>query len=390
VCPAGSVAGNDQIYPVGLRFPLGLYSTEKIEDLKNVKNLGWNMVQSYNFKPDYLKICSKVKIFALANLDGEAEPLPEAQAASWINEIAKNNFVGWWNLPEERRWWRKGEMQIIKNYYKWTRRYDCLKHPNYMYIPGHYTAEAVAKYVPYLDIIPASVYTSNYQMPHAWVRWRMETTIKGIERAKAKIGRNYLEGEKTPIAVLQLFDGSAGKPHLKKLMRQEGAYHDFWQCIVSGAKGILVFSYWHKRDNPQCEKNWQAYCRAADQIKGAERIGQVILFGRKFDNLTCDIIKGPLRTEKFVPLGTKLESIRYPSVDFLSKTYFGNLYIILVNSTEQSVTAKIRGVPNSSTEANVLFQHRKLRIEGGAFDVAFAPLEVHILKIPMDSIKTSY
>lgn len=380
--PAGSAAGNEQIYPLGIRFPLGLYSTERIEELIKVKELGWNIVHSYNFKPDYLKMCEKAEIFALANLGGEAEPVPEAQAASVINEIAKSNFIGWWNLPEERRWWRKGEMAIVENYFKWTRRYDGLKHPNYMYIPGHYTAEDVAKYVPYLDIIPASVYTFNYQMPHAWVRWRMETTITGIKRAKAKIGRNYLEGEKTPVAVLQLFDGSAGKPRLKNRMQPEGAYHNFWQCIVSGARGVLVFSYWHKRDAPQYEKNWQAYCRAADEINGAERLGQVILFGKEFNNLKCDITMGPSRTEKFVPHGTKLNRIDFPAVDFLSKTFSGNLYIILVNSTRASVTAKIRGVPTSSTDAAVLFKNKKLRIEKNAIDVSFAPLEVHILKIP--------
>ncbi len=324
----------------------------------------------------------------MAHLPGKSEIIPEAEAARTIRQLAASDAIAWWDLPEERRWWRKNEMALIANYCKWTRRYDPRKRPNYMYIPGHYTIKGVVKYVPHLDIVPASVYTTYSGMPHAWVRWRMETTVKAIGVAGYTIGDDYLKGQKTPVAALELFyGGKKDKP--VKIMSPQGAYHDFWQCIVSGARGILVFSYWHKRDKPQYEKNWQVYNRAASQITGKERLGQMILNGKELNTLRCEVTKGPERTEQFVPRGTNLKSLNFPSIDFLAKVWNEHLYIILVNSAEKPVSARVTGLPGDIDKAVVLFENRTVPTKKGSLEMSFGPLGVHILKMPLGTGKPS-
>jgi hypothetical protein len=367
------------VYPQSKPFPLALYSIHQASEMQEVRQSGWNIAHSYHFNDSFLAAVAEGGMLTLASLPGESEPIPEVEAAQTIAALASKNRVAWWNFPEERRYWKAGEMALIANYAKWTRKYDPKKRPNYMYIPGHYDAEAVSKYVPYLDIIPASIYTTYAGMPHAWVRWRMETTIKGIELAKAKIGSDYLNGEKIPVAVLELFNDRG-----KTMMTSEGAYHDFWQSIVSGARGILIFSYWHKRDHPNLKKVWQTYNQAATEIAGPEQLGAAILYGHNLDNITFAIAGEPKRTNAF-QFDDMTEPLSFPAIHILTKVWNKNIYLIAVNSAEQRVSVKFIGLPKITERATVLFENRTVPVTDGTLNADFQPLGVHIFKIASSS-----
>ncbi|MBE9050164.1 hypothetical protein IQ243_07010 [Nostocales cyanobacterium LEGE 11386] len=370
------------VYPQGKQFPLALYSLHEAQDMQSARKSGWKIAQTYHFNPAFLQTVTEGQMLALASLPGKSQPVPEARLANNIATLAKSDRVAWWEFPEERRYWRDGEMAIVTKYAKWTRKYDPKKRPNYMYIPGHYNAQDVQQYVPYLDIIPASVYTKYVEMPHSWVRWRMETTLKGIELAQAKIGANYLKGEKTPVAVLELFHEPGNM-----LITPEGAYHDFWQSIVSGARGILVFSYFRKRNHPQLEKVWQVYDQAVREITGKEQLGAAILYGKRLDNINFQIIDGPKRTEQFI-FSDMEQPISFPSINILTLAWNKSTYIIAVNSADEPVSAKFTGFANTTDEATVLFANKTICLSNGTLNTVFKPLGVQILKISMDSKNT--
>jgi hypothetical protein len=363
------------VYPQGKQFPLALYSIHTPQEMGATRQSGWNIAHTYQFTPSFLQTVEKGGMFALANLPGESEPIPEVQAAHTIAALAKSDLIAWWNFPEERRYWRAGEMALIVNYANWTRKYDPKKRPNYMYIPGHYDNEDIEQYVPYLDVIPASVYPTYADMPHAWVRWRMETTVNGIKLAQAKIGSNYFKGEKTPVAVLELFNEQGNS-----VITPEAAYHDFWQSIISGARGILIFSYWHKRDHPNLERVWQMYNKAAKEIVGSEKLGSVILFGKRIKNVSFQITKGPGTTNEFKVDGMT-EPLSFPSIDILTLVWNQHTYVIAVNSAQQPVSARLTGLVQTATQATVLFENRTVPVSKGAVNTDFKPLGVHIFKI---------
>ncbi|MGH8000300.1 MAG: hypothetical protein ACREPR_12930 [Brasilonema sp.] len=363
------------VYPQGNQFPLGLYSIHLAEEMSVARQSGWNIVHRYKFTPSFLKTSAKSKMFALASLPGKSEPIAEGFAAQTISNLAKSDQVVWWDFPEERRYWEEGEMALVTTYAAWTRKYDPKKRPNYMYIPGHYSAEDVQKYVPYLDVIPASIYTTYVNMPHAWVRWRMETTLKGIHLARAKIGSDFLHGEKTPLAILELFHEDG-----KSIMTAQGAYHDFWQAIVSGAKGIFIFSYWHKRDHPALEAVWQMYNKAAKQITGPEKLGSAILYGKELRNVRFEISTGPKKTNEF-KFYDMTKPVSFSSIDLLAKVWNNNIYVFAVNSAQQPVSVRLTGLPSKAKQATILFENKIVPVTDGALNTNFALLGVHIFKI---------
>ena len=402
------------IYPAGTRFPLMLYSIHTVEEMKEVETTGWNVGHRYGFKESYFDTVEEAGWLSVAHLEGKlktkapAKPAPakgngdttaanleeadgtgkgvaptdrlrtEVEVAADIQAYAGHDALAWWDFPEEQRWWRKDELQILKNLSAWTRKHDPRKRPNYMYLPGHYSAKGIAKYVPYLDIIGTGIYTEYSHQARAWVRWRMEETIRGIEEAGHKIGHDYLNGEKTPIGIPMLFSGGLLK---SDPITPVGAYHDFWSCIASGARGIFVFSFWHRRDLPIFKKTWaDGYNRAARNLQAVPGLDQALLFGEDVP-LTVTVTKGSPRTATFRPYGFE-EDISLPAVNVLGRKHKGRLYIIAVSSQERPVTATISGLPTGVSDLRVHGEQRQdgdaITMTEGAFEEAFPWLTVHL------------
>lgn len=368
-------------YPQGKQFPLGLYSIGSVEEMKQEKPFGWNLCHTYSMKPEFVDVARAGGMLPLVHLDKG----PEATVKQSIADLAARGPVGWWDFPEEMRHWRQDEYDIVKHYSAWTREQDPGKHPNFMYLPNHYTAEAIAKYVPYLDIIGAGTYTEYAHMPRAWVRWRMEETIKGIALAGARIGPNYLQGEKVPIGIPMLFYN----PQTMDLISPVEAYHDFYSCLASGARGILIFSYWHKRDQNALQATYDAYAKAAAEVSGPTGLGQALLFGEEV-KLGVEITAGPARTGSFRPTGVEAD-LSYPAVNVLARSWQGKLYVIAVNSAEGgNVTARLTGLPAGLTTVTTPFepllgadkkptgQPREVTVTDGVIDDGFGWLGVHV------------
>jgi hypothetical protein len=379
------------VFPQGTAFPLQLYSLQPDSDIGLVAPNGWNIGHRYGWAEggagaDALN--QLLQTFAANGIEG-LPALPafgtvasgragwaESDIAGWIQALAPNTNVAYWDLPEELRYWMPDEWAIVQNYIAWTRAYDPQSRPNYMYIPTHYTKDQVTNYVPYLDVIPASAYADYAGWPHAWVRWRMEETLRGIDLAGAPIGSDYINGAKTPVGIVQLFVGSNGV-----VPAPEQTYHDFWQLIASGARGIFVFSYFHRNDSGGALiPNWNRLQQAAAQMTGPEQLGSVVLFGTRVSGVTSSVLAGPAQTASFIPTGYSTP-VQFPSIHLLAQRWNGRAYIFAVNSTDQAVTTQISGVPTTSTSATVLFQDRNVSIDGGGFTDVLPAWGVNVYKI---------
>ena len=388
------------VYPQGTAFPLQLYALAPDSHIPLVTVNGWNVGHRYGWADGSSGVDSLnalLQTFAQNGIEG-LPALPsliilegvncispphcrtgweEADIAGWIHALAPNTNISYWDLPEELRYFRPTEWAIVQNYVAWTRSYDPELRPNYMYIPSNYTQLQVQNYVPYLDVIPASAYADRADFPHAWIRWRMEETIRGINLAGATIGRDYLNDQKTPVGIVQLFVGPNGV-----IPSPEQTYHDFWQLIASGAQGIFVFSYARGQIDVggALIPNWNLLQQAASQITGPEQLGDMVLYGTTVSDVTFSVLAGPTETDSFTPTGYETP-VQFPSIHLFSQQWNGATYIIAVNSTEQDVTAEVSNVPTNSATAEVLFQNRTVPISDGSFGDTFSAWGVNIYKI---------
>jgi len=376
ICPclAGFHTFASQPYPQGTAFPLEIYEVEA-KAAPALAACGWNIFQSYKIgSPDhyaeYLSALAANNVAGMAAIPCSTEEAdkiewPQAKVQSWVHDIADNSNVAWWDLPEEARPWSVHELKLLRDYTAWTR--------------NNRNAAEISRIIPNVDIIGLSCYCEEMRMPHAWVRYKIqEAGLHGIALAGTTVGQDYLHGQKIPIAVLYC----AKYPKTGATPTPEQTYHDFWSAIVSGARGIGVYAYHHAMaDDPSLAQNFQRLNEAARQISGPEKIGDVILWGGSDPDVTFEILSGPEKTVPFRPPMEK-NDIQYPSLNLLSKIKDGVVYVIAVNSTAQTVTTRITGLPVAGVAAALPFENRAVTISNGNFTDSFMPWGVHIYKIP--------
>lgn len=385
---AGPIFGETPApYPRGSAFPLQVYEVEPAE-VPALAAHGWNIVQSYGLKRtnDYAKYLTALQndnVAGMAAIDCDGRKpdkveWPAAKVQAWVRGVAGNASLAWWDLPEEARPWSAREVNLLKDYTACTRVNDPARRPTYEYTPNNRNAEQISHLVPTVDIIGLSCYCEELGMPHAWVRYKIqESGLHGIALAGDTVGPDYLHGQKIPVAILYC----AKWAKTGRMPSPEQTYHDFWSAIVSGARGIGVYAYHHAmHDDPSLAQNFERLNEAASQISGPEKIGDVILWGEPNPGVTFEILSGPKKTVTFRP-PTEKADVAYPSLNLLSKTRNGALYVIAVNSTDQTVTARITGLPAGATLVSLPFENRSLSSSGGTFTDSFSPWGVHLYKL---------
>lgn len=391
------------VLPAGSTFPLGWYDIgadrpatqlqepqDPLQAMLQERSYGWNMVHRYlDDLPRYdaiqartLELAEAAKMSVLFQLPATPNPalagqrmgLSEDVIAERITRYGASDALAWWDLPEELRYWYAGEMAVVRNYSAWTRRYDPLRRPVYFYTPNHYTASAIANYVPYIDLVPVSAYTTYAKQPHAWVRWRVAQVLEAISLAGATIGNDHLAGQKTPIAALELYHSSN-----TDWMTPEGAYHDFWAAIAAGARGIFIYSYYRRNGGPVLLDSLAAYNKAAAELTGPQHLDQVVLSGAEASDVSWEVVTGPADTEPFQPLSVPAPVV-LPSIACRAVRRDDVLHLIMVNSSTEPVTVRVDGLRRTSGMVQLPFEGEHVRVNGGRITLEFAPLGVHIVR----------
>lgn len=377
-------------YPQGAAFPLFMYEAGSYPTLAAY---GWNIMQDYgqstnsdvnNFLQELLADNVAGPAIIPANPTGTGDvdsPWSAAQIQAWVQAIAGNTNLAWWSLPEEMLPWNSTAVSVLADYTPWTRLYDPAQRPTYEYTENTLNAANMATVIAHVDVLGISCYCEALEMPHAWVRYKVEQGVKAAALAGDTLGSNYLlGGQKTLVAVLSIaqYPNTNGWPSEPTPAQ---TYHDFWSAIASGAQGIAVWSYAHAGDDPSnLTNNLNELNLAASQITGLERIGDVILDGTLNSNVSCTVTSGPANTVSFQP-AEESTNFQYPSINVRSKTWNGYVYVIAVNSTSNTVAATISSIPSPAASAVLPFESRSVAMTNGAFSDTFPAWGVHIYKM---------
>ncbi|HTV41854.1 MAG TPA: Ig-like domain repeat protein [Candidatus Sulfotelmatobacter sp.] len=376
-------------YPQGTAFPLFMYEIDD-STYPTLEQYGWNIMQEYGLVTNsdvngFLEglLSNNVDGPAIIPCSGASDPYtawPQTQVQSWVQSIASNTNLAWWSLPEEMLPWYSSETNILADYTAWTRLYDPRQRPTYEYVENSFAETNFAAVIPYVDVIGVSCYCEELGMPHAWVRYKLQQAAQGVALAGKTIGSNYPGGQKTLMAILSIAQFTNNSPSEPSPSQ---TYHDFWSAVASGAQGIGVWSCYHAlNDDPSnLTNNLNELNLAASQITGPANIGQAILYGVLNSNVTFNVTSGPTNTVSFTP-PEQTSSFQYPSINVLSKTWNGYVYVIAVNSTSNAVTATISNIPSPMTSVTLPFESRSVSMTNGSFSDSFAAWGVHIYKIP--------
>lgn len=307
--------------------------------------------------------------------------------ATHINAGESHNSVSWWQMPDGTGPASgAARIQTLRDYAWQTRNADAQQRPNFHRFPSDIGSTQLQDFAQYdIDVWGMSCFACNWSpsWPNAWVRYRIESCVTALTAAGKTIGRKYLAGEKTIIAVAELFDDVSqvgGRVQTAKTTR-----HNVWQAFCSGARGLGVYAYSRRNDNrlnapiPPLGEAWTELSAIAGILTGAHQVGKAILFGTKA-NLTHIYVAGPSTLPAFTP--TSDPAVTYGSVDVRGLLYREHLYLIVVNSHETSaVTVEVRGIPAGVTSGNDILTSEGYTVSGNALQVTLAALQPRVIKL---------
>jgi len=383
---------SEGVYPQGQRFPFSFFSTGgSVESeearqavFERVKGAGIPLIgpqyelnrrvledaQTHGFRAVY-----QVGLPMRFTSDEPLRLTPDEIAegiAEQVRAVADRPEIAWWYLqPEELRHWRRREMEYLETATRTIRELDPRERPIWMYDPGHRTANALAHTVQHLSICGKGMYTnySGQRDSRIWVRWTIEQEIEAIERANPGA---------IPIAVPEMFQQPEDE-HLEWITAW--VRHDVYLSLVSGAKGIIVFSL-RERNNFDAHAAYaEAYLEAARELCGDLALGQLFLFGERRDDLTVQVVQGPAVLALDLPLRGERPA-HFPSVNYANLAWGSERYLFAVNSANERVRVRVTGFPENQIRAVSVFDDEwTALIEEGGVALEFAPLEVKGLQL---------
>jgi hypothetical protein len=332
-------------YPQGKTLLFTTYSVHEPE-LSRARSEGFTAIGPFYGRdiPRTLNYASIAKLPAIHsvgpkldfNNDGQPDEAVFASIAEEVRTLASNDSIAIWNIHnEELRYWRKAEMHWLERVSGIIKANDPLQRPVMMYEPNHRNAAALNITGQYLDLVTKGSYTNYVGMKtkRTWLRWSIDQSTASA----AKTGN-------TPIAVLWMARDQKTAEEIAAIPRW--VRHDVYLSLISGAKGVIVFSAYNRRKgfSKHFKNFYEAYAKAANELNGELDLGGVFLFGSPQTGASFRYLSGP--EQQSFDYNKKPHT--YPTVHFLHSRHDGTDYLFVVNSANEPVSIKFSGL-NSPT-----------------------------------------
>jgi len=387
----------DGIWPQGQQLMWAGYSGQAARDLRNGFNVAGPQYGARN--EQQLTACAEAKIPVIAhispfpgNVNGSwevAAKLSQAEVYERVSEHVKRltshpTIIMWAIIPEELRPWRKDEMEYLQVVIAAIRAHDPKQRPIFLYNPNHRDTQSLAPIARHLDVIGKGCYTNlaGHQDNRAWVRWSVEQVA-----AAAAAGR----AGSWPIVMPELCKDPA--PADRALI-PTWVKHDCYLGLMSGAKGMLLWSLHPRSEVKETWKQWyDAYAGLGKELNRPDGLGKVFLFGEARDDLKVTTVEKRMP----FPLGksarTALEDTttlpREGTKGMLhpwTKTEYqlgSTRYVFLANSIPEATTFQIAGLPSGGLALQDIFSGSEIELprSGQPLELKLNPWEVRALRL---------
>jgi hypothetical protein len=342
-----------RFYPAGYDMLFSMYSIYEPE-VDRARSDGFTAIGPYyGKKEDLQRSIGRAKSAQLPILynigpiiDFKADPKAshDRELELLISDVvtaSKHPEISAWVLPnEEMRHWRSAEMSWLQAATDAIRKHDPLKRPVLMYEPNHRSAGSLAKTSSHLDFVTKGAYANPAGMKYnrTWVRHSIEQAVVAAQETKT-----------TPLAVLWMSRDQENEADIAAI--KSWTRHDVYLSLLTGAKGVLIYSGWNKRKG--FEKHYAdfyaGYASAATELNGELKLSQVFLYGEEQNGIDVSIIDGP-RLQQF---NYQDEPHIYPTISSKHFLHDGKNYLFIVNSANEDVSIDIDGLPIDQQIKNV-------------------------------------
>jgi len=379
----------DKIYPSGRQMLFSMYGLLS-PDIENAKSNGHTAIGPYYgdlvYQPKWLSLASAnglkmmYRVGVVAHFDDPCYPgwtMPTnaeitATVTAQINAVKDNpDICAWYSATEELQWWDPEQLRYLQMTYAAVHAADPYQRPFWFYESNNRVTATLEHTLLYQDLCGKGCYANfvGLQEDRIYVKWSVEQETAAIANVKP---------EAFPLVVAQMNEDpplQSDWPLIPYWTR-----HDLYLGLVSGAKGVVIWSGARNRPNFKYtyEDYFEGYSSVARELNGELKLGEVFLFGQYKTDISVAVTSGP-STLSFYYNGTKGP---YPSVNFANIAYGRGRFLFLVNSANVPVSVHVYGLPAAKILKRDIFNSDTFEeLTGGTFNLSFAPLEVKCFRI---------
>lgn len=260
-----------------------------------------------------------------------------------VFETSGKSVVLWALTPEEVRPWRAAEVKYCLALHNMVHNYDPQTRPTYMYHPNNRATKDLMTVAPGCDYLGKGSYVniSGYQNDRAWVRWNVEQCLAAREKTMHDHG----------VVIVQPWMARDPEKPAEDSLIPTWARHDVYLGLVSGAKGVLI---WSLAPRKGFERTWQtyydAYAACGAELTGKQKLGDVFLFGEKREDLKVEPLapRAPYKHSRDEGK-TSQQFYAWSSAEY---AYGKSRYIFVVNSWREETPFRVSGFPANAKAAS--------------------------------------
>ena len=205
--------------------------------------------------PDRLETAADAGLGALVPIGFHREPIPadpeRAIADAVAVHVANDTVAAWYLVPEELSSGVPEQLDYLEVAARTIRAADPSGRPILGYQPNARIARDLKPIARHLDLLAKGTYVnySGHRVQRAWVRWSVE---------------QMADMSSQPLAALEMFQDppDASAADIERWVR-----HDVLLSLLSGARGVLVFSGWRRPDFDRYDDYLAAYMKVVAEVR---------------------------------------------------------------------------------------------------------------------------
>ena len=347
-------------------FPIGIYAVCKRDfngknfdvAFKGLKDAGFNLAHTYgnSYEPDFLAAAAKYgfKLWVAARF-------PDKRL---IDEGRHNPCIIAWYLGDDTSDHILPELEA--DYDEAVKAVD----PTRITVQADPILHANGGISRYADYVTATdgflpeIYPVRNMEGDPTDKTCVAVTIRDMKQFAEDVRLHGDVKPRTCWAILQYFKGWEGWKHFPS---REQLFATTFAAIIHGAHGITWYTYGGFNKNEgvtSSPERWRNICDLATRLS---ELAPVFVERTPSQPITPEVTFGP-----------KTDCIGNPSITCLLKRHDGMNYLFAVNSTCESVAAKL-AIPDAKS-VEVLYEHRTVSCNDGSLTEGFAPFAVHIYR----------
>jgi hypothetical protein len=306
--------------------PFGMYSAPPAR-MRELADAGFTWAGPFyprelELAPDRIEAATQARLGALVPVGwhrkpGEAIPWDAAttarEIAAAVEARADDDAVaGWYLVPEELSPADERDLAYLELATRTIREADPKARPIFGYQPNARAGDQLRPISRHLDRIAKGTYVNwtGHREQRVWVRWSVEQVAAATD------------GDRLPLAALEMFEDprDASAADIERWVR-----HDVLLALLSGARGILVFSGWRRPKFERYDDYFAAYARVVAELRRAG-VADAVKDGQA---PTVQVKAGPTEADAGMA--------RFPSVTARS----GGAVTVVVNSAPAPVVVRL-------------------------------------------------